>query len=671
MKYNIAIVSLLVTLSCASATLAETLPFGYAATHAYRMMSKRAPRRIPLSMDLTRSSINVQPLHSGVVHPERPDIIPFTGKGIAIGIIDGGIDPRHPAFSTPNTVGSSRISMYLVTTSAAESETGMLQSHCFDPSCGYNVPAENIDRSNGGHGTHTAGIAAGSDLSNPYYGIAPEATLLLTSMGESLYDDEIMLGIYSTMKKAEELGMPCVASLSLGTPAAPHDGSSPVSMLCGELADKGRLICFAAGNDGTNPVSLSQNFRSSQEPLSTALFDTSTRCGVRQAYVDFHSEYGEPYEVAFSLVRLDPGYKEVWRSEFFSAVDVRTASGGLMDVLAVYPELQKWYSSSSVLRLSNTDNNYGMAMEVDVHKPDGVRDDYTLGIIVKSDSGAEIEMHTDYSLAGFGSFGINGYTRGSGDQSVSAYCVSPHVVSVGAYNARERYIDIFGNEHLISDTSFGEYGTVATYSSYGVYGGNVYPVVVAPGTDVISSIYPGTEVPVAVMTDTDGNDWIWGAMSGTSMATPAVAGVIALWLQAEPSMTTEDVMEVIRNTSKDVPQASDGVCRTRYGMVDAYAGLKYILDKQSSLHSVENKWGGEAFDRPSGLMTRYFADGEVEAVVPFDVNGGTYRLYSSDGRLCADGLFEGVSFRCRIPKAGVWLLSVHTPAGVACQKLVR
>ena len=84
MKYNIAIVSLLVTLSCASATLAETLPFGYAATHAYRMMSKRAPRRIPLSMDLTRSSINVQPLHSGVVHPERPDIIPFTGKGIAI-----------------------------------------------------------------------------------------------------------------------------------------------------------------------------------------------------------------------------------------------------------------------------------------------------------------------------------------------------------------------------------------------------------------------------------------------------------------------------------------------------------------------------------------------------------------------------------------------------------
>ena len=41
-----------------------------------------------------------------------------------------------------------------------------------------------------------------------------------------------------------------------------------------------------------------------------------------------------------------------------------------MDVLAVYPELQKWYSSSSVLRLSNTDNNYGMAMEVDVHKPD-------------------------------------------------------------------------------------------------------------------------------------------------------------------------------------------------------------------------------------------------------------------------------------------------------------
>ena len=38
--------------------------------------------------------------------------------------------------------------------------------------------------------------------------------------------------------------------------------------------------------------------------------------------------------------------------------------------------------------------------------------------------------------------------------------------------------------------------------------------------------------------------------SGTSMSSPAVAGTIALWLQARPDLTPEDVMGVIRRTSR-------------------------------------------------------------------------------------------------------------------------
>lgn len=70
----------------------------------------------------------------------------------------------------------------------------------------------------------------------------------------------------------------------------------------------------------------------------------------------------------------------------------------------------------------------------------------------------------------------------------------------------------------------------------------------------------------------------WGTMQGTSMASPAVAGIIALWLQANPSLTYADVMGVLKNTAvRDEAVTSDNPARWGYGKIDALAGLKYVL----------------------------------------------------------------------------------------------
>lgn len=73
-----------------------------------------------------------------------------------------------------------------------------------------------------------------------------------------------------------------------------------------------------------------------------------------------------------------------------------------------------------------------------------------------------------------------------------------------------------------------------------------------------------------------------GVNSGTSMAAPAATGIIALWLQANPNLTTADVRETIRETS-----AYDSFCheaddQAGMGKINALKGLEYILKKMGS-----------------------------------------------------------------------------------------
>lgn len=65
------------------------------------------------------------------------------------------------------------------------------------------------------------------------------------------------------------------------------------------------------------------------------------------------------------------------------------------------------------------------------------------------------------------------------------------------------------------------------------------------------------------------------------MATPAVTGIIALWLQANPNLTPEDVKEIIRTTStRDTytgGTSTEWNATAGYGKINAYEGLKAAL----------------------------------------------------------------------------------------------
>lgn len=102
-------------------------------------------------------------------------------------------------------------------------------------------------------------------------------------------------------------------------------------------------------------------------------------------------------------------------------------------------------------------------------------------------------------------------------------------------------------DDVITVAAVGPGGDLASYSNYGST-----VEISAPGGDigdgVISTIDSGTRRP-------SGDDY--AAYLGTSMATPHVAGVVALMFSVDPNLTPEQVLEILQNTARAFPGSSD------------------------------------------------------------------------------------------------------------------
>lgn len=127
--------------------------------------------------------------------------------------------------------------------------------------------------------------------------------------------------------------------------------------------------------------------------------------------------------------------------------------------------------------------------------------------------------------------------------------------------------------------------TVNAGSGYGVSGkGETLPHTVAPGGGVVSSsnrfftlAHPDYVARMNVAVEAEGETYYWGSDIGTSMATPYVAGVVATWLEADPTLTVTDVLRVLEATNTlDVPDP--GNPRHGGGWLRPVEGLRRVLE---------------------------------------------------------------------------------------------
>ena len=141
-----------------------------------------------------------------------------------------------------------------------------------------------------------------------------------------------------------------------------------------------------------------------------------------------------------------------------------------------------------------------------------------------------------------------------------------------------------------------KYGRLADFSSRGVKGqtstfeidGETWtyenrPTITAPGVDVVSTrvIAPVSSLAADADATTLEPAYLpfYTTMSGTSMATPHTAGIVALMLEADRTLSPSQVKDILQKTATNMPHYESW--ENGAGYVNAYASIDYIMNHRA------------------------------------------------------------------------------------------
>ncbi len=503
--------------------------------------------RVERKMDKARPATNVNKAQAGtdLSHP-------FLGTDVIVGVIDAGFQYNHITFYDANNSEELRVKRVIKqTTNTTYTTQAQIENAQYDD--------KNDDT---GHGTHVAGIAAGAYSGNNYYGVATDADIFLISMGAG--NTDITDGIQAIFNYASEVNKPAVVNLSLGWHLGPHDGTSTFDVALDKMVGPGRIVCGAAGNEGNYKLYKEVTLQAGESAIMYTTVSDPEYYYAYNIFMDIWGDNGQEYTVEPVFAS---GTTIKWTG---TALNATTESSKSYSGFTTYASGNLDAYSSKSTDSKNSRGNVTLVLGDD-YKQFKTKGSYKFGIKITAKTAGTVRGWIQDQTELFWEGGTNTHTVGEIGGTAN------RIISVGAWTTRVNNVS-----HGISTDK------IAPFSSLGpTTDGRVKPEISAPGDAIAASVPNTTAITSgqyfegyykADEIEKDGTTYYWAYMSGTSMATPFVTGVVATWLQANPNLSPEDIKNIFAETAKT--DTYTGACPNNtwgYGKIDAHAGLLKIL----------------------------------------------------------------------------------------------
>ena len=514
-------------------------------------------------LDKAIIDIRADSTHAGIGLPEG-----YTGKDVYIGVTDWGFDYTSPMFYDTSLSESRIIAAWDQFKTSGPSPNG------FNYGTEYTSPQSLIsaesDTSNiynySSHGTHVAGIAAGSGAGLAYRGVAFESKLLFVTF---TFNVASVLDAWEWMyQKALADGKRLVINMSWGIyHFGTLDGTSLLSQAITAYTDLGVIFVNSGGNNGNVNFHLKKTFSNDVLKSKIDFYDYNANANMWGQSIHSWGEVGNNFSNGI-IVTNSAGLVLV-ESPYYATNNTPS----YIDTFLVAGLDTVWYNISAEA-VHPLNNKPQMRLRVK-------NTNTSLKILLKSiaDTGIVHFWNLTELTNGVGNWGMPFSTSGSGTSAgnnlngISEPACSDDVITVAAYATQYSA----SNGSLVG-------GGIASFSSIGPrYDGTMKPDVSAPGVAIMSSISSFTDAAYTSMgsVDFNGRTYHFAKFSGTSMSSPMVAGVAALILDANPYLSARQVKEIIMETARQdnitgiIPV--EGSTRWGAGRVNAYAAVKLAL----------------------------------------------------------------------------------------------
>jgi subtilisin family serine protease len=559
----------------------------------------------------------VDSVHAGFDLPQ-----PYHGEGVLIGVLDWGFDYTHPMFRD-TTLSTSRIRAVW----DQYRQTGPTPGEY-----GYGTVAESpldiqllgSDTSNvygySTHGTHVAGIAGGSGAGIGLKGMAPAAEFLFATL---MVDEASALDAFDWMQGvAEADGKRLVINNSWGLPQwGTPDGSALSNQFIDAMSDEGVVFVSSNGNNGDVDFHLDHTFEAPGDTIRSRVkfYPLSANPNTWGQNLTLWGEVGESFEMGFLLT--------VGLSTVVGESPLYSTDDGPLVLDTIHVVNNDTIIYDVVLEPSHPANGRPF-MQMRIHKGSA---SVAVAMQVTSESGRVHAWNHTHLTNDVGNWGQDfqaaqsGWLSGDPFYGIQQPACSHSVIAIGAYNSE--FLNPVGTEVG---------GTLANFSTYGpTLDERLKPNVSAPGMSVESSLSSFRDIGYSVTNtvEFDGTEYEFAKLSGTSMSSPAVAGVVALMLEANPELTAADIRSILESTARededtgDLPTEGDHVWG--HGKVTASQAVLAALNWDSSL------------GMPDFLAKRpqVFPNPVRERLWFTGLSGGksTWEIFDLRGQLCQSG----------------------------------